>query len=61
MLGKLRVEYPGALYHVMNRGGRSEGERQQRPVLGQMQLNADVVETKHRPIYVTLVEFYEVG
>jgi putative transposase len=24
MVGKLRVEYPGAIYHVMNRGDRRE-------------------------------------
>ena len=25
MLGKLRIEYPGVMYHVMNRGDQREG------------------------------------
>jgi len=27
MARKFRVQYPGAIYHVMNRGGRREAER----------------------------------
>jgi hypothetical protein len=34
MARKLRVQYPGAIYHVMNRGDRRESDLQSRPGSG---------------------------